>query len=115
MSRLIATLTVLIIALFVVIPGDAVYAGDKIVTTHLVKADSADDTGAVFDPTPGASITLTRSDTDLKVTAQTGNLKPGVYTNWWLIFNNPKKCKFPGIWTRRQVRLTRLGIRHPWS
>ena len=96
MSRLIAILTVLIVALLVIIPVDAVYAGDKTVTTHLVQVDSADpDTNVVYTPTPGASIRLTRSDTDLKVTAHTGNLKPGVYTNWWLIFNNPDECEFP--------------------
>ena len=67
-SRLIATLTVLIVALSVINTVDAVYAGDKTVTTHLVQVDSADpDTNVVYTPTPGASITLARSDKDLKV------------------------------------------------
>ena len=96
MNRLISTLTILIVVLVVIIPFDTVCAGNNTVTTHLVQVDSEDpDTNVVYTPTLGASITLTRSDTDLKVTAHTGNLKPGVYTNWWLIFNNPDECEFP--------------------
>lgn len=66
------------------------------------EGNAASNHSAVFDfndesPITGGSATLLRSVRGVSFSAQAAGLEPeAAYTVWWIIFNNPENCEYPG-------------------
>ncbi len=47
-------------------------------------------------PAPAGEATLVRGEHDIQARVAAEDLEPGVYTLWWILFNQPEACLFPG-------------------